>query len=312
MLGTAAGVAVAALAERFLGIDDLSLVFMLVVLIVAARTHAGPAALAALLCFLAYNFFFISPRYSLYIDAQHGIATVVLFLAAALIAGRMAARLAMQVDALRTSGRHVAVRQALSRRLSVAGSEEDIVQAAQSAFAASLDADTWVRLESPGEARLRIGGTADDHGWWFLPLQSPDDVLGTVGIKLRDPVAEIDSAQRTLAHAMADDVAQALLRVRLATELEAQRMEVEPERLRSALLSSVSHDLRSPLAAMIGAAGSLASYGDAMGEEDRRSLLDTMREEGERLDRYIQNLLDMTRLGQGDLARTATGSASTN
>ena len=76
----------------------------------------------------------------------------------------------------------------------------------------------------------------------------------------------------------------------------------ETERLRSALLSSVSHDLRTPLAAIIGAAGSLDSYGDAMDEADRHSLLDTVRSEGERLDRYIQNLLDMTRLGHGGLA----------
>ncbi len=299
VLGTAVGVGVAALVDHFLGIDDLSLVFMLVVLLVAARTHTGPAALAALLCFLAYNYFFISPRYSLYIDAQHGIATVVLFLAAALVAGRMAARLAMQVDALRTTGRHIAARQELSQRLGMANNERDILQAAQQAFDASLDAETWVRIEAPDEARVRIGGTADDHGWWFLPLQSPEDALGTIGIKLRDPGADIDQAQRALARAMADDVAQALLRVRLASALELRRMEVERERLRNALLSSVSHDLRTPLSAMIGAADTLALYGDAMDETDRRSLVDTVREEGLRLERFIRNLLDMTRVGQG-------------
>jgi two-component system sensor histidine kinase KdpD len=76
----------------------------------------------------------------------------------------------------------------------------------------------------------------------------------------------------------------------------------ESERLRTALLSSVSHDLRTPLAAIIGAAGSLDSYGGAMDDTDRHSLLETVRMEGERLDRYIQNLLDMTRLGHGELA----------
>lgn len=299
VLGTAVGVGVAALAERFLGIDDLSLVFMLVVLLVAARTHTGPAALAALLCFLAYNFFFIAPRYSLYIDAQHGIATVVLFLAAALIAGRMAARLAMQVDALRTTGRHIAARQELSQRLGMANDENAILQAAHHAFEGSLDAETWVRTESPDEARVGIGSGTDDHGWWFLPLQSAEGVLGTIGIKLRDPVADIDDGQRALARAMANDVAQALLRVRLAAAVESQRMEVERERLRSALLSSVSHDLRTPLSAMIGAADTLALYGDAMGDQDRRSLVDTVREEGLRLERFIRNLLDMTRVGHG-------------
>jgi len=298
-LGTAIGVAVAALAERFLGVDDLSLVFMLVVLLVAARTHAGPAALAAVLCFLAYNFFFMAPRYSFYIDAQHGIATVVLFLAAALVAGRMAARMAVQVDALRIAGQHAAARQELSRSLGVASTEAEILEAARIACDASLQADTWVRVESTDDARVRIGGGAEDHGWWFLPLQSSDDVLGTIGIKLRDPVAELDEEQRRLARAMADDVAQALLRVRLAAALEAEGLQVERERLRSALLSSVSHDLRTPLASIIGAADALALYGDGMGDKDRRMLVDTIREEGVRLERFIRNLLDMTRVGHG-------------
>lgn len=299
LVGAVVGVGVAALAERFLGIDDLSLVFMLVVLVVAARTHTGPAALTAVLCFFAYNFFFIEPRYSLYIDAQHGIATVVLFLAAALVAGRLAARLAMQVEALRIAGKHAAVRQELSRRLSVAATGDDILQAAHAAFDASLDADTWVRLEPLRDAHVRIGGTGEDHGWWFLPLQSPDHVVGTVGIKLRDPAAALDDEERKLARAMVDDVTQALLRVRLAAALEAERMEVERERLRSALLSSVSHDLRTPLSAMIGAADTLSLYGGSMDEDDRQGLIDMVREEGRRLERFIRNLLDMTRVGHG-------------
>jgi two-component system sensor histidine kinase KdpD len=91
------------------------------------------------------------------------------------------------------------------------------------------------------------------------------------------------------------------VRTRLVTELEDARVSGETERLRSALLSSVSHDLRSPLASMIGSASSLASYWSAISEGDRRSLLDTIQQEGERLDRYIQNLLDMTRLGHSGL-----------
>ena len=100
---------------------------------------------------------------------------------------------------------------------------------------------------------------------------------------------------------MAEDIAQAAVRTRLVADLENARVSGETERLRSALLSSVSHDLRSPLAAIIGAASSLDNYAEAMSREDRHSLLETVRIEGERLDRYIQNLLDMTRLGHGGL-----------
>ena len=96
-------------------------------------------------------------------------------------------------------------------------------------------------------------------------------------------------------------IALAADRTRLVQTLERARVESETERLRTALLASVSHDLRSPLAAVIGAASSLSAYGDAIPEADRRELVESIRAEGERLDRYIQNLLDMTRLGSGPL-----------
>ncbi|HEY5970803.1 MAG TPA: DUF4118 domain-containing protein, partial [Pseudoxanthomonas sp.] len=150
VLGSLAAVAIAALAERWLGLLDLSLVFMLAVLVVASRTHTGPAVLAAVLCFLAYNFFFIEPRYTFYISAWQGMATVALFLAAALLAGRLAARLAMQVQALRIANQHAQARQELAQRLAVAADEEQVVQAAHTVFQRSLDAGVWVRLGERG------------------------------------------------------------------------------------------------------------------------------------------------------------------
>jgi len=100
---------------------------------------------------------------------------------------------------------------------------------------------------------------------------------------------------------MVQDIGQALERARLADELEGARVQGETERLRNALLSSVSHDLRSPLASMIGSAGTLSSYGEQLPPQERQELLDAILGEGQRLDRYIQNLLDMTRLGHGTL-----------
>ena len=99
---------------------------------------------------------------------------------------------------------------------------------------------------------------------------------------------------------MAQDIGRALERARLADELEGARVQGETERLRSALLSSVSHDLRSPLASMIGAAGTLVSYRINCRTKSSE-LLQSILDEGQRLDRYIQNLLDMTRLGHGTL-----------
>jgi two-component system sensor histidine kinase KdpD len=296
VVATIAAVLVASIAQRWLGLVDLSSVFMLAVLVVAARTRTGPAVLAAVLCFLAFNFFFIEPRYTFYISARHGVATVVLFLAAALLAGRLAAKLAMQVQALREANLHASARQELAQRLTVAGDEEAVVLAARDVFRHSLGAESWVRASAE-----RATESVEQHGWWTLPLHSPDGALGVVALKLPANVGPLDEGERRLARAMADDVAQALVRVRLGAALESQRLAHETERLRSALLSSVSHDLRTPLAAILGAAESLEHYGGAMDEADRRALLESIRVESERLDGYIQNLLDMTRLGQGNI-----------
>jgi two-component system sensor histidine kinase KdpD len=322
VVGSLLAVLVATVLERWARLDDLSLVFMLAVLIVAARTSTGPAVLTALLCALAYNFFFIEPRYTLYISARQGVAAIAIFLTAALLAGRLASRLAMQVQALQAANRDAVARQELGQRLAVAANEEEVVSAANEIFRKHMDAHVWIRLgerglhtadvEPPALPALRqienlANGsqhveTIEEHGWWFLPLHAPRSALGVIGLKLPIYVHKLEESQRQFARMMANDIAQALLRTRLVADLQSERVANETERLRSALLSSVSHDLRTPLAAIIGAAESLDSYGHTMSGDDRHALLDTVRSEGERLDRYIQNLLDMTRLGHGTLA----------
>lgn len=111
----------------------------------------------------------------------------------------------------------------------------------------------------------------------------------------------LTAQRRRLLKALSQPLAQALARARLADQLEAARLHGETEQLRSALLASVSHDLRTPLTAMRGSIDSLLALGEAISQHDRRELLEGTRDEAERLDRYIQNLLDMTRLGHGGL-----------
>jgi two-component system sensor histidine kinase KdpD len=112
---------------------------------------------------------------------------------------------------------------------------------------------------------------------------------------------EIDEEQIGLARSLCEQAAVALDRTRLAGDLQEARLVTETEQLRSALLSSVSHDLRTPLASIIGSSTSLLEYGQSFSEANRQELLATIADEARRLDRHIQNLLDMTRLGQGSL-----------
>ena len=325
---TALATGAAHLGDRFLGLQDLSLVFLVAVLVVASRTRMTAAFATAVLCFLAYNFFFIEPRYTFLISAQRGVITVLLFLAAALIAGRLASKLRMQVIALRAANTHATAMQNLGRQLSTAADLGQVITAGSSVLQQTLGAKAWIRVngesgpatsaaelddkdriaadwtQENGQSSGRYTDTLTHSDWWFLPLTSDQTILGVVGLHFASQVSRLTFEQRRLAESMVDDIGQAAVRTRLVADLEASRVAGETERLRSALLSSVSHDLRSPLSSMIGAADSLASYGKDMSEDDRASLLETISMEGERLDRYIQNLLDMTRLGHQGLTLT--------
>ena len=328
LLVTTGAVAAAALARRFLGLEDLSMVFLIAVLLVASRTRMITAFTTAVLCFFVYDFFFIDPLLTLAIGSHGGIATVAMFLAAALIAGRLASQLRMQVVALRAANAHAAAMQALGQQLSKAADLGQVIASGSAVLQSTLHAQAWMRINGEsgppagaallGEKDLAAADWAQRHAqasgrftdtlshsaWWFLPVRSDQESLGIVGLRFPAAMSRLTFEQRRLAESMVEDIAQAALRARLVSDLEVARVTGETERLRSALLSSVSHDLRSPLSSMIGAADSLASYGKDMSEDDRKTLLETIRLEGERLDRYIQNLLDMTRLGHQGLTLT--------
>lgn len=322
---TVLATAIGAGAERWLGLKDLSMVFIVAVVMVAARTQTAAAIVAAALCFFFYNFFFIEPRLTLYIGARQGVATVVLFLIAALVAGRLASRLRMQVVALRAANAHATALQTLSRELAVAADQGQVVAAGRKALEQIAGADALVQIgevavecddSSPLREKDRAAAdwarkhcqpagrftdTLGNADWWFMPLTCDKELIGVIGLRFAEATPRLAPEQLRLIQAMAEEISQAIVRTRLVSDLQDARVAGEAERLRSALLSSVSHDLRSPLASIIGAAGSLDTYGEDMSREDRHSLLETVRLEGERLDRYIQNLLDMTRLGRGGL-----------
>ncbi|TDK33287.1 sensor histidine kinase [Luteimonas terrae] len=320
---TMAAVAIGWAAQRWMGIDDLSMIFIVAVLLVAARTRMSVAVLAAVLCFGCYNFFFIEPRFTLNIAAHRSLVTVVLFLVAALVAGRLASRLRQQVLALRAANAHATGLQALGRQLAGAADRGQVIAAGRNALARALGVEVWLQLGddangTPMPAELdvaavdwvlrhgqpagRFTDTLSASRWWLLPVREGEQTHGVAALRFADGAARPGLEQRRLVQAMVDDIAQAASRVHLVSDLERARVGGETERLRSALLSSVSHDLRSPLASMIGSADSLSSYGEAMDGVDRRALLETIVLEGKRLDRYIQNLLDMTRLGHDGLS----------
>jgi len=137
---------------------------------------------------------------------------------------------------------------------------------------------------------------------WFLPLRTGRAPVGVLGIDSDLPGPLLTPEGRRLLDALADQVAVAIERITLAEDIDRARVVTETERLRAALLTSISHDLRTPLASIIGAMTSLRSYGASYDEGAREELMATVQSEAERLNRFIGNLLDMTRLESGGIA----------
>jgi len=315
----AAAVVLAFVVEQLLPHGNLSLLFLTGVLIVAARAGLGPSLLASLLSLLAYAFFFTPPYHSFGVAADSDAATLAFFLIVAAATGHLAARMHREMAGNRASLARLSKLYAFGARLSSAADTEAVIDALTYHLERSLGEPVAVALaegDDPTALRPRpgtAGGPSDAElaqawadpspggstggNWLFLPLRTNRGALGLVAIESR----QTDLEQIDLARSLCDQAALALDRVRLVTDVEQAKRDTEAAQLRSALLSSVSHDLRTPLAAIIGSATSLQEYGEAISREDRGELLASVVEEARRLDRYIQNLLDMTRLGQGKL-----------
>ncbi|MFT0869481.1 DUF4118 domain-containing protein [Pseudomonas sp. CAM1A] len=311
-----------------LALPNISLVFLAAVLLVAVRSSLGPALACAALSFLTYDFLFIPPNFSFAIQREEDVLTLVFFLLMAALTGNLAARQRRQLQALRETQAETRQLLDLSRRLTVATDRQAVFNAAgqhmdgwQGVQVCLLErsADGLLQVASGGSPAFtdneraaaewawqhgQAAGFGSDtlpHGrWWWWPLAVEEQPLALLGIRPREG-EPLSDPRRRLLMALAQPLAQALARARLGEQLEAARLHGETEQLRSALLASVSHDLRTPLTSMRGSIDSLLALGDAIPPDDRRELLEGTRNEAERLDRYIQNLLDMTRLGHGTL-----------
>lgn len=137
--------------------------------------------------------------------------------------------------------------------------------------------------------------------WFFMPLSTANGTVGVLGLQFEAPGAGLTSDRRRLLEALADQAAVAIERTRLIQAMEQAKLAKETERLQAALLSSISHDLRTPLTSIIGAVTSLLTDRGTYDEATRRDLLWTIQEEAERLNRFVGNLLDVTRLESGAL-----------
>ncbi len=310
----------------------LIMIYLLGVVFIATRLGPGPSVLASLLSVVAFDFFFVPPLFSFAVHDTQYLFTFAVMLATALTISTLTARITFQAEAARTRERRTASLYAMSHQLSAARTLEQIAEAAVCHVGEAVDGKVTILLAGPGGAPLapvtsETGGLADaphdeavarwvyDHGELaghgtntlpgsaalYLPLRASHGSVGVMAVLPNGPWRQADPERLHLLETLGGLVALAVERVQLAAEAARIRVQMETERLRSSLLSAVSHDLRTPLSVITGAASTLLEGNENLPPELRRELLDSILQGAEHLNRLMANLLDMTRLEAGAL-----------
>jgi two-component system sensor histidine kinase KdpD len=314
--------------KHWLAIQNISLTFLTAVLTSAVAYGLAPSLFACLASVLAYNFFFLPPIYTFTIADPENVVALFFFAVVAVIASNLAARVRDQALAARQRAKTTEDLYLFSRKLAGVVTLDELLWATAYQIALMLKVRVVLLLPEGETIAVRAGYPPEDlldeadlaaAKWcWqnnrpagrdadtlpgtrrlFLPIRTGRGAVGVVGIDNDDPGPLLTPDQRRLLDALSDQTALAIERINLADDLDRARIAAETDRLRSALLTSLSHDLRTPLASILGSATTLDNYGDRLDEPTRRELTGTIREEAERLNRFIANLLDMTRLESG-------------
>ncbi len=316
--------------QQFLAISNIALVFLTAVLASAIAYGLWPSLFASLASVLAYNFFFLPPLYTFTIADPENHVALFFFAVVAVITSNLTARVRVQAVTARHRAKTTEDLYLFARKLAAAITLDDLLWATAFQIASMLkvnvvlllpEGDTVApRAAYPPEDTLDDADVAAAKWCWqnnqpagrgadtlpgakrlFLPMHTGRGPVGIVGLDSDRPGALLNPDQRRLFSALADQAALAIERINLAQDVEQVRVAAETERLRSALLTSISHDLRTPLASVLGSATSLRNYRHTLDEAAQDELIGTIQEEAERLNRFISNLLDMTRLESGAL-----------
>ncbi len=319
------------LVDQWIGVENVDLVFLTAIVGVAVRFGLWPSLFASIASALCYNFFFLPPIYTLTIEDPHNIAAFVLFTLVAIVVSHVAARGRLQAVTAQTRVRMVESLYSFSRKLAGAGTLDDVLWATAYQTALMLKVRVVLLLPENGAIAVKAGyppeDTLDDAdiaaAKWafendraagrgsetlpgakrlFLPMHTGRGAIGVVGIDSDKPGPLLTPDQRRLLDALMDQGALAIERVRLVEDMDRVERTAATERLRTALLTSISHDLKTPLASVLGSAGTMRDLADKLSDGEKADLLATIIEEAERLNRFIANLLDMTKLESGAVA----------
>src|SRR6516164_3047458 len=320
--------------QPWVSIENVDLIFLTAVVIAAARYGLLPSLVASVGASLCYNFFFLPPIYTFTITDPTNVAAFMFFTVVAIVVSQFAARGRTRTVAAHERVRAVELLYAFSRKLAGVGTLDDVLWATAYQTALMLKVRVVLLLPENGSIAVKAGyppeDTLDDADiaaakWaWendrsagrgsdtlpgakrlFLPMRTGRGALGVIGIDSDKPGPLLTPDQRRLLDALIDQAALAIERVYLVEDVDRAKRTIETDRLRSALLTSISHDLKTPLAAVLATAGTLRDFATALTDDEKADLLATIIDESERLNRFIANLLDMTKLEAGAIVPNA-------
>ena len=272
--------------------------YLLAIVAVGARYGRLPATLASVLSVAAFDFFFVPPYYTFAVADVQALSTFAVMLVIGLVIGGLTARIRRQADVATERERRTGALLAMNRELTQASSPDMLAAAGARHVGEAFDAEVRIVL---ADTTGTVAVADDDGATLRLSLADAEVTLGLMLLRPRHRRRLASEDARRQLDTFVSQIALALGRARLAADAEAARVGAETERLRNALLTSVSHDLRTPLAVITGAATTMLEAGARIDEPTRRDLLESIREETERLNRLVQNLLEMTRLESGQL-----------
>lgn len=323
--------AVASLMVPFFELSNVIMAYLLGVIFLATRRGRGPSLLASVLSVAAFDFFFVPPYLTFAVSDTQYLVTFAVMLIVALVISGSTVRMRAQAEAARAREQGTAALYAMSRELASTRGVDELLKIAVRHIREVFHCEAGVLL--PGEhGRLGVRGGAPDElhvdagdvavAKWvfehrqpaglgtstlpgasalFLPLVASRGPVGVLGVRPPDRHAFDDPEALHELETFANQTALAIDRALLADEAREAEVRIESERLRNSLLASVSHDLRTPLATITGAVTTVLESGMRLDDGTRRELLESVRDEAERLNRLVQNLLEMTRLESGAL-----------
>ena len=331
VVAVAVSLGIAETVEPFFGLENVVLVFMTGIVAIAARFGLWPSILASVVASLCYNFFFLPPIYTFTIADPNNALAFFFFIVMAIIVSNVAARVREQAVTAMARARTTEALYAFSRKLAGVATLDDVLWATAYQIAMMLKVRVVLLLPEGETIAVAAGYPPEDvldqadlaaakWAWMnnraagrgsdtlpgakrlFLPMRTGRGPVGVLGIDSDKAGPLLTPDERRLLDALSDQSALAIERVHLVEDMDRVKRTVETEHLRSALLTSISHDLKTPLAAILGSAGALRSMSGQLTDAQKEELVSTIVDESERLNRFIANLLDMTKLESGAIA----------